>query len=394
MLRILHIIPNLRKGGAERLLLNICNELNTRNDIQVKLIVFRTNNSYSFLTEQLDWTIIPSVVRPSISSKWEVHVTALQRAIENFQPDIIHSHLFETEIVLSQINYPNAKYVVHFHDNMIQFENWKWRNIFEKVKLTNYYEKGIVEAGYRKRKTAFIAISKDTQHYLKRVLPIASVTLLHNAINVKRFQKPEKHINVEEQSTRKILNSQFSILNLVNIGSFVPKKNQIFLLDIIVELNKRGQRVNCFFLGDGPIKAEVEDRAKELAILDQCQFLGNVENVEEYLWNSNIYVHSATYEPLGLVLLEAMAAGLPVVTLDGRGNRDLMENGKNGFILTEKNPKHFAEKILEVKNNEEMKKYNVKFAQKFDIVNYTNKLLEFYQTVLKEKTLPTAADNH
>jgi spore coat protein SA len=97
------------------------------------------------------------------------------------------------------------------------------------------------------------------------------------------------------------------------------------------------------------------------------------------LWKSDIYVHTATYEPLGLVLLEAMAAGLPVVTLDGGGNRDLIENGKNGFIINNQNPKHFAEKILEVKDNEEMKKYNVKFAQKFDIDHYTHKQLELYQ---------------
>jgi len=144
------------------------------------------------------------------------------------------------------------------------------------------------------------------------------------------------------------------------------------------------QKVNCIFLGDGPLKAEIEQRAKDLNIYDQCQFLGNVKNVEEYLWKSDIYVHTATYEPLGLVLLEAMAAGLPVVTLDGGGNRDLIENGKNGFILTQQNSKLFTEKLLSITNdlkkNEQISKYAKNFAKKFNIKNYCKYLAEIYNS--------------
>jgi glycosyltransferase EpsD len=149
-------------------------------------------------------------------------------------------------------------------------------------------------------------------------------------------------------------------------------------LDIIFELKARNFNVNCIFLGDGPTKKEVEMRAMDLNIINQCNFLGNVEQVEEYLWKSDVYVHTAIYEPLGLVLIEAMAAGLPIVTLDGHGNRDLMENGKNGFILKEQDPKMFATKIIEVYRNQEIKEFNIRFARQYDIGNYTSKLLGIY----------------
>jgi glycosyltransferase involved in cell wall biosynthesis len=387
-MKIIQIIPSLRKGGAERLVLDILREFLSRKNIQMKLVIFRNELDYSIEDIEEYTTILPSSVSLSLKRNPISQIDKLQKFIEEFQPDIIHTHLFEAELVSRFCYYPKVKWFSHLHDNMVQLNNLSVKSISNKQALTNYYEKRVLFKNYQKNGgTHFIAISKHTESYINSVQSKYPVTLLYNAINVKRFQKPIEYKQLTTLSTDRQITPKsqpsVSILNLINIGSFVPKKNQTLLLDIIVELNKLNQKVNCIFLGDGPLKAEVEKRAKELNVYDECQFLGNVENVEEYLWNSGVYIHTAKYEPLGLVLLEAMAAGLPVVTLDGGGNRDLIENGKNGFILTEQNPKHFAEKILEVKENEEMKKYNVQFAKQFDIDNYTNKLLELYRSAMK-----------
>ena len=78
-----------------------------------------------------------------------------------------------------------------------------------------------------------------------------------------------------------------------------------------------------------------------------------MKNVEDYLKNANLYVHPANYEPLGLVIIEAMASGLPVISFDGNGNRDLMIHGENGYIFQEENAKLFAEKIIDLMNDSE-----------------------------------------
>ena len=85
-LKILHIIPNLRKGGAERLVLDICNNLNKQKDCEVTLITFRDDNSYSFLINELDWKVIPSSVQLSISGKSIIDVQQLQDYIDTFHP--------------------------------------------------------------------------------------------------------------------------------------------------------------------------------------------------------------------------------------------------------------------------------------------------------------------
>lgn len=388
-MKILHIIPTLSKGGAERLVLDILKNFNKIDNVEVRLVIFRNEIKYDISEIREFISIVPSSVQLSLIKKWKVNVSKLQDYIENFEPDVVHTHLFEAELVSRFCHYPKAHWFSHVHDNMVQLKNWSWCSL-SKTNITNWYEKQILFKHYKKNNgTHFIAISKHTESYIKSIQFKYPVTLLHNAIDVKRFQKSidfQKRIehgglsSVEGDHSPLTTHHSPLTINLINIGSFVPKKNQTFLLDILPELRERGVHVNCLFLGVGPLKLEVENKAKELGISNQCQFLGNVENVEEYLWQSDVYVHTATYEPLGLVLLEAMAAGLPVVTIDGGGNRDLMINGKNGFLIENQDSIEFANRILEVSQNKEISNFNTDYAKQFDIESYCDKLLEIYQS--------------
>jgi glycosyltransferase involved in cell wall biosynthesis len=394
-LKILLVIPNLKKGGAERLVLDILKQLLLDKNFEAQLVIFRDEIEYQVEDIREFIQIIPSSVALSFKRKPVLRINELQTFIEQFMPDVIHTHLFEAEIVSRFCNYSKARWFTHVHDNMPQLKNLSFKLLANKQAVTNYFEKKILFKNYfRNGGTHFIAISSHTEAYIKSVQSKYPVTLLHNAIDVKRFQNTNEFkqpiTNSDDSQTTpnfqplthnaSLLNPQPSTLNLINIGSFVSKKNQNFLLDIIFELKARNFNVNCIFLGDGPTKKEVEMRAMDLNIINQCNFLGNVEQVEEYLWKSDVYVHTAIYEPLGLVLIEAMAAGLPIVTLDGHGNRDLMENGKNGFILKEQDPKMFATKIIEVYRNQEIKEFNIRFARQYDIGNYTYKLLSIYNS--------------
>ncbi len=368
--------------------IEICAQLSKNQSLNVILIYLENLNYYENQTQNLNVKLIESSVTPSITSKNKIQISELKDFIENFKPDIIHTHLFKAEIISRFcLNY-QAKWFTHIHDNMVQLEYWSWKNIFNKSKITNSFEKRLLFHLYNKNGgTHFIAISKHTESYIKSVQSKYSVTLLHNAIDVKRFQKPADFlIGNENSELRSVIDKRSLTLKIINIGSFLQKKNQTFILEIILELNHQGVNTTCIFLGDGPYKEAVEKRASEMGISEQCQFLGNVENVEEYLWQSDVYVHTATYEPLGLVLLEAMAAGLPVVTLDGGGNRDIMKNSKTGFLIEKQDPKEFTERILEVYQNKEISDFNAEFAKQFDIESYCDKLLTLYKHT-KEKSI-------
>ena len=140
------------------------------------------------------------------------------------------------------------------------------------------------------------------------------------------------------------------------------------------------------FLGDGVLHEKLKNKTKELGIQDSIKFHGIVSNPEKYLQNSHIYVHSAFYEPFGLVILEAMSTGLPVISTDGRGNRDLINN-KNGILLNHRDPKKYALEIIELINNknkyDKLSEESIRTAKRYDIKNYTDKLLNLYFSATK-----------
>lgn len=372
MLRILHIIPRLRKGGAERLCLDICNELQKRDNVQVRLITFSEDNSYTFLTENIDWLVVPASVELSVFRTNHYNVDELQKAIEEFSPDVIHTHLFEAEIVSRSVYYPWATWFSHCHDNMKQFRNWGIHTLFSKELFTNYFEKQYLLRRYTiNGGNTFICISKDTEQYFEQVASDFENVFLPNAIRYNMFNKPKTY-------------SEEGKLRLINVGSYQAKKNQVFLLEVAKILRNRNVCFSIDLLGDGELYLEIDKKIQEYQLQNVVFQQGQVDTVETYLWESNIYIHSALYEPLGLVLLEAMAAGLPVVTLDGKGNRDLIEEGKNGYMIYEQNPELFADKILEIWNDkrkyQEMSLYAQEYAKQYDIVPYVDKLLCIYTT--------------
>ena len=110
---------------------------------------------------------------------------------------------------------------------------------------------------------------------------------------------------------------------------------------------------------------------------------GNVDSVESYLNQASFYVHSATYEPFGLVLLEAMASSMVCVSLNGKGNLDIHEEGRNGFIIEPANPKVFAQTLVNCAKQPqqflEIAEYSFNFAKRFDIKPYTSNLIEIYK---------------
>lgn len=375
-MKILYIIRRLGRGGAERLLLDVCSFLLEKPDIEFKIIGLEEKNDYPEYTKNIPYTISSNIVNLSLFKKNNIDVSSLQKIIEEFKPDIIHSHLYISEIISRTCYYPNAKWFSHCHDNMPQFENFSLKTLFNKRKLTNFYEKKYLFKRYKKNGgTHFIAIGNDTQNYFEKTAKPFPVTKITNAIDYNKFFK-NKEYKTKEQ------------IVITNTGSFVNKKNQAFILDIAEKLKQQGIEFKINLLGDGVNRKAVMEKAVLQKLDQNILFPGNVNNVEEYLWDSDIYLHSATYEPLGLVLLEAMTAGLPVITLDGKGNRDLIEQGKNGYMIYEQNAELFAQTIVNLWNDkqkyQEMSAYAQEYAKGYDIKVYVDKLLVLYQNAIGE----------
>lgn len=373
----MHVIPDLKKGGAERLAIDIIrNLLNEGHDC--RLVIFRNIIEYDISEIEEFIVYLEAWVQLSVLRRHHYHLGALQAFLRDFTPDIIHTHLFEAEVVSRACTFPAAKWFSHCHDNMVQFSGSWWKN---KQSFTNRYEKRWLFQRYLTNGgTHFIAISNHTATYFTRHQTVYPVTTMPNAIEVARFRKPD------EDSHQRTVSLE---LRLINVGSFVPKKNQRLFIDIVAELKSRGVHVVAHVIGDGPMRSEIEDYVNSHGEQDIIIMPGIVDATEEWYWGSDIYVHTASYEPFGLVLLEAMAAGLPVVALDGGGNRDIVLDGLNGYLITEPDPALFADKIMAVWDDkdvyQQMSRQAAQFAGQYDIGAYTSKLLALYQEALKNE---------
>lgn len=368
-MKIIHVIPNLRKGGAERLVLNICNQLHTHTRHEVLLITFSADNAYEFLTGDINWKVVPSDVVPSISGKAHIDVAELQQTISSFQPDIIHAHLFKSMMVLSQVDFGAAHSFIHFHDNMHQLEPFSIGKIADKTSWTNLYEKRMLYRSFSNRSVSAVAISNDTSRYAQSILPKGiKVHKLLNAIEWKRF-----YSEVNQTCSKRI----------AMIGSLVEKKNQLLAIKTVQELTSRNVAVHLDLIGDGVLRDHLEEYVRSHQLEQAVTFHGSMDHPENVLSEACLYIHTAKLEPFGLVLIEAMAAGLPVVCTDGGGNRDLMNEGSNGFMVEEFSEQQLADKIEYLLNHTEerikMGEEAQTFSKKFDISSYTDQLIKLYE---------------
>lgn len=371
-LRVLYLIPDFGKGGAERFLIDLATALRRRDDVDFVIGLLYERDLYGVLTDDLP---IEQLHFQTFSLRRSNNCPAYFALLRRFRPDVVHTHLFLAEFLSSYYVSPDIAYICHGHDNMVQLKRPSSRTLATRESLRNLAERRhLIRHKYNKVPTAFVANSTHTRAYYRRVLPRHmkdDVVLIPVGFNYNRFGNPEVEPPAAAERIR-----------LINVGSFRDRKNQIFIVDIARELRSRGIHFEINLLGDGPNRARVEAEVRAAELDDRVLFHGNVHAVESRMRDSHIYVHTATYEPFGLVLLEAMAAGLPCVTLDGAGNRDLIEEGKNGFLLEREDAPLFADRIVDLARRPEqyrqMSAYGQAFAKRYDIAKVTDRLVELY----------------
>lgn len=374
-MRVLQVVQSLGKGGAERLVLEISQALKKYYpNIENKIVSLSSLNEYETLCRGLDIVYCNSFVKLSILGDSKINVVEFEKIVDEFSPDVIHSHTYTAELVSREHIRSSITYVTHCHNNMPEFSHFKFSCLYRKLDFAKYYEKKRIEKKYESCNNHFIAISKDTldyyQHNLKKTLK-NNIHYLPNAIDYHKFHNCKQLIDTN--------------LNLIMVGHMSDNKNQIFLLYVLRYLKDCNVQTKLTLVGDWRNNGDkIIRKSKELGVFNDIEMPGLVENVEQIYSKNNIYVHSSLSEALGLTIIEAMAAGLPVVALDGKGNRDLIEEGKNGYMIYEQNPELFADKILEIWNDkrkyQEMSLYAQEYAKQYDIVPYVDKLLCIYTT--------------
>ena len=372
-LRVLHLSTDLAKGGAQRFVIDLARAFEQRGDVELVIGSLYGLNDFKSATQGLR---IEPLHFQTFSIRAPNSCPAYPELLRRFAPHVVHTHRFLAEFLTSYALSPDIAYVCHGHDNMVQLRPWSWRTVTRREALTNYLERQhLIREKYRRVPTVFVANSSDTFEYYRRVLPREmrrDVVLIPPGFDYDRFAIAEAPQTVDAGRLR-----------ILNVGSFYPKKNQIFIIEIARELVRRGVDFQIDLLGEGPTRAAVQAAVNAAQLGGRVVLHGNVDDVEAWLHKSHIYLHVATYEPFGLVFLEAMASGVPPITLDGLGNRDIIRDGQNGFMLQRLSAPDFADRIIALSSDPqrylEMSTRARNFARGYDIGLVADRMAELYR---------------
>ncbi len=135
---------------------------------------------------------------------------------------------------------------------------------------------------------------------------------------------------------------------LITIGTLEPRKNQGFLLDVLACVHARGYRYRLTLAGDGPLRGALQAKTRALGLEPFVTFSGTLPDAASALEHHLIYVHAARMENLPLVLIEALAAGRPVVAAPVGGVPEVYRHGIEGFYWSLSDPEAAAEALTSI----------------------------------------------
>lgn len=174
----------------------------------------------------------------------------------------------------------------------------------------------------------------------KSIFKDKSFTIVNNGIDIQKYIFDEK---VRENYREKLgLTGKFVV---GHIGRFKYQKNHDFLIDIFKEVHQKNPNSVLLLIGEGPMQLEVERKVKVLNLSDSVIFLGVRTDIPELLQAMDIFVLPSRYEGLGIVLIEAQAAGLHSIIADSIPNDAFVTNLIEAVML-KKSPEVWAQQIL------------------------------------------------
>jgi N-acetyl-alpha-D-glucosaminyl L-malate synthase BshA len=202
------------------------------------------------------------------------------------------------------------------------------------------------------------------------------IHVIHNFVDVQRFQRkpidafrkviaPEgERILLHASNFRKIKRVQDVVKIFHNVQKQIPSK--------------------LLFVGDGPERATAEQLSRELGICDNVRFVGKQEQMEDILAIADLFLLTSEYESFGLAALEAMAAGVPVISTNAGGLGEIMIEGKTGYMGNVGDVTTMSQHAISILENDEKLQYFRKEAAQHALTFDINNIIPIYEKLYDE----------
>lgn len=320
---------------------------------------------------------------PNFKSDREAY-KKIKQIIEDYKPDIVHTHASKAGALGRKAAFAcNVPVVIHtFHGHVFHsyFSRWKTHLI------------KLIERKLAKKTTAIITISETQKNEICNIHKISSQDKTHIiplGFDLTKFQT-NKEIN--RLRTRKEFNIEDDEVAIAIIGRLTKIKNHEFFLSVIESIlrEKKNLKIKIFIVGDGDLRSQIE--AKSLQLNEQYGkkiiLTSWLKDIAAFNPGMDIICLTSDNEGTPVSLIEAQASGVPVITTDVGGVKDIVQDGKTGFIIPKNDKDLFKSKLLELVTNKdkrnEFSSNGWEFVKdKFHYTRLVSDIEKLYNSLLK-----------
>lgn len=360
-------------GGIERVLISYLEKLSLEKNLDITLILKENNPEKNIFLKEVPKNIkivfIKSVqlckrtenyrknkknIFSNIMYQWSLYYEriVMRNWIRKYFKDNKFDKIIDFDMSLS-------KYVEEIRQPVIAWVHFTLKG--RKKKRVELYRKKM------KYYEHLVTICDDMRDEAIEIYPEAKnkIIRIYNPMDFNVIRKKSNEIKNLSDSKIKLLNEKY----FVGVSRLVEGKNRVALVEIYSELKKKGIKEKMIIVGEGPDRKNIEKKIKELNLENEVILIGQTVNPFPWMKNAKLFLHTSMGEGFGLVLVEAMAVGTPVIAYDcPTGPREILDDGNAGGLIELDDKKAFEEKIIEIlsdKNieNKIIKNMNIKINE-------------------------------
>lgn len=313
--RILHVINNLKTGGAASLLYYTLSHLQHLPDHRFDVAVLFEEGPFAVAFREKGI----SVTRLGFRPRWNpLTMFRLVAYLGSNGYDLVHVHLFPAGLFVAMAS------VLFPHIPLVYTEHNVW-NRRRGSKLWKPID-GFMYGRYHK----ILAVSNEVARKLTARIPAAGpkITILPNAVQVSRFGQVSS-------SDANRLREELSIAPTSRVLLFVGRLTRAKGLDVLLDaFSMLEQDAVLLIAGDGPLRDELFTRAYRKNIEQRARFLGFRKDIPKLLMASDMFVLPSRWEGIPIALLEAMACGKPIAASGVGGITEVIDHGRDGLLVS------------------------------------------------------------
>ncbi len=370
-MKILHIITSLNNGGAENHLAELVSGQAKQKKNKIYIIYFRGDNYWVKFLRKKNINVKKIIIKNNYNLVGLIFaIFKIFKIVKIAKPEIIHAHLSLSEIIVTLLKLIfrlDFKMVISKHLDSFLLEGSRGQNKF----FSGLFLERIIF--YVSDHVIFI--SKNVQSYFLSKIKVAleKKSVIYYGINKKNFimknDSKNKKIKFNRENNQKVI---------LNIARHTVQKKIDLLIRGFAEYQKINKNSKLILVGSGAETKKLKLLADELKIKSKIHWINYTNNAFDLFKISDVFCLTSRYEGLGLVLLESLISGVPVITMKSSAMKEVVKNNHSGLLLSKNcNPQSLSIALNKVLNDEKFRKKIIKngyvrLSQKFN----TNKMLK------------------